>query len=104
MSCLANGVLFVIAFARFLPNCCGMHVSVVIETDDGGNEVLATKEGSKNRSKLNLATWLIGWDRLALALAMLKMLDYGIAMKYKQVLIAFSLFVGLLFRLHDHCR
>ena len=77
---------------------------MVIETDDMGNEVLATKEGMRNKSKLSLATWLIGWDRLALALAMLKMLDYGIAMKYKQVLIAFSLVVDLLFRLHDHCR
>ena len=70
---------------------------MVIETDDMGNEVLATKEGMRNRSKLSLATWLIGWDRLALALAMLKMLNYGIAMKYKQVLIAFSLFAGLVF-------
>jgi len=68
-----------------------MHVSVIIEADDGGNEVLATKEGVRNKSKLSLATWLIGWDRLALALAMLKLLDFAIAMKYKQVhVVAFA--------------
>ena len=68
-----------------------MHVSVIIEADDGGNEVLATKEGVRNKSKLSLATWLIGWDRLALALAMLKLLDFAIAMQYKQVhVVAFA--------------
>ena len=71
--------------ARFLPNCCGMHVAVVIELDDGGNEVLVTKDGARSKCKLSLATWLIGWDCLALALAMLKLLDFGIAMRYKQV-------------------
>ena len=90
---------------RFLPSCCGGHVSVVIETDDMGNEVLATKEGMRNKSKLSLATWLIGWDRLALALAMLKLLEYGIAMRYKQVpFVSFVVCLTGCLRVHDHCR
>ena len=70
---------------RFLPNCCDTYVAVVVEADDCGNEVLAVKEGAKSGKRLCLATWLAGWDRFALAVAMLKLLDYGVAMRYKQV-------------------
>lgn len=70
---------------RFLPNCCETYVAVVVEADDCGNEVLAVKEGAKSGKRLCLATWLAGWDRFALAVAMLKLLDYGVAMRYKQV-------------------
>ena len=73
------------ALHKFLPNCCDANVAVMIETDDSGNEVLAVKDGSKNSKRLCLATWFAAWDRFALAAAMLKLLDHGVAMRYKQV-------------------
>ena len=82
-----------------------MHVAVVIEADDCGNEVLATKDGAKSKNKFSLAPWLIGWDRLALALAMLKLLDFSIALRYKQVhCVAFAFGWPVVCRFHDHVR
>ena len=57
----------------------------MIETDDSGIDVLAVKDGAKTSKRLCLATWFAAWDRFALAAAMLKLLEYGVAMRYKQV-------------------
>ena len=70
---------------KFLPNCCDTHVAVMVETDEHGNEAVAVKECAKGGKRLCLATWLVAWERFSLAVAMLKVMDFGVALRYKQV-------------------
>ena len=73
-----------LCFARFLPSCCDTFVAVVVEVDDSGNEIVVVKDNNKGGRKLSLATWQVAWDRYALAIDMVKMLEFGVAMRYKQ--------------------
>ena len=70
---------------RFLPTCCDIAVTVKIDVDDTGNEFAVAKENKKSWKNLSLATWLAAWDRYALAIAMIDMLEFNVAMRYKQV-------------------
>ena len=59
-------------------------MAVKIEIDDAGNETVAVREDKQGYKKLSLAAWLAAWDRYALALAILGVLDFDHAMRYKQ--------------------
>ena len=45
----------------------------------------APKENKKSWKNLSLAAWMAAWDRYALAMAMIDMLEFNVAMRYKQV-------------------
>ena len=73
-----------LCFAKFLPSCCDTFVIVVVEVDESGNEIVVVKDNKKGGRKLSLATWQVAWDRYALAIDIVKMLEFGVAMRYKQ--------------------
>ena len=60
-------------------------MTVKIDTDDAGNEFAVSKENKKSWKNLSLAAWMAAWDRYALAMAMIDMLEFNVAMRYKQV-------------------
>jgi hypothetical protein len=75
---------------RFLPAFCDTFVPVSDdehEVDRFGARIhsaVVEKGGRANGRKLDLASWQMAWDRFALAAAMVKMLDFSIAARYKQ--------------------
>ena len=48
-------------------------------------EAIREKTKRADCNLLDVAYWQVGWDRHALALAMVDMLEFSIAMQYKQV-------------------
>ena len=82
---LIDSLVWRIHVGRFLPTCCDIAVTVKIDTDDAGNEFAVSKENKKSWKNLSLAAWMAAWDRYALAMAMIDMLGFNVAMRYKQV-------------------
>ena len=62
-------------------------MAVKIDVDDAGNETVAVREAKQSHRKLNIAAWLAAWDRYALALTIVGVLDFNHAMRYKQACI-----------------
>ena len=74
---------------RFLPPECEDSVRVYDPVEEA--EAMKEKPRKTADSKLvDIAYWQVGWDRLALALAMLEMLGFHVAMQYKQVCVLFD--------------
>ena len=67
---------------KFLPPSCETFVQVFDPAVDP--EAAAAKQ-PKGGKALDLATWLMAWERFALAAAMVKMIDFSDAMRYKLV-------------------
>ena len=67
---------------KFLPPSCDTFIQVFDPAVDP--EAAAAKQPKGGRA-LDLATWLMSWERYALASAMVKMIDFSDAMKYKLV-------------------
>ena len=84
MYMMGSSIALLYVLVRFLPNCCDTFVGVTVELDESGDEIFVVKD-SRGTRKLSLAMWMAAWDRYALAAAMVKMLDFAIAMRYKQV-------------------
>ena len=72
---------------RFLPAECDSCVRV-FDPEVDAEAMRERKADSSKKAESNLldvAHWQVGWDRQALALAMTDMLEFRIAMQYKQV-------------------
>ena len=67
---------------KFLPPSCDTFIQVVDPAVDP--EAAAAKQPKGGRA-LDLSMWLMSWDRYALAAAMVKMIDFNDAMRYKLV-------------------
>ena len=67
---------------KFLPASCDTFIQVVDPAVDP--EAAAAKQPKGGRA-LDLSMWLMSWDRYALAAAMVKMIDFSDAMRYKLV-------------------
>jgi len=67
---------------KFLPPSCETFIQVFDPAVDP--EAAAAKQ-AKGGKALDLATWLMAWERFALAAAMVKMIDFSDAMRYKLV-------------------
>ena len=81
---MGSSIALLYVLVRFLPNCCDTFVGVTVELDESGDEIFVDKENKAQR-KLSLAMWQAAWDRYALAASMVKTLEFGVAMRYKQV-------------------
>ena len=90
------------ACARFLPPCCPEHAKVVLEAELPSVEACVShvacwlmrarngpREASVRKStrRLDFASWMVAWDRLALATAAVGMTDFTLAMQHKAVVV-----------------
>lgn len=75
---------------RFLPKDCEMCFKVLDPEVDAEAIRDRAKLGDKgkNSHQLDMVTWQMAWDRYALAAAMVKMLKFIDAGRYKQVSLA----------------
>ena len=67
---------------KFLPPSCETFIQVF---DPAVDPEAAAARQAKGGKALDLATWLMAWERFALAAAMVKMIDFSDAMRYKLV-------------------
>ena len=75
-----------VVYVRFLPAFCDTFVPVSEDEPSGASmhSAVGEKGGRANGRKLDLASWQMAWDRYAVAAAMVKMMDYKVAARYKQ--------------------
>ena len=63
-----------------------------MEVDEWNSvEVVPNSQKGKGDKWLDLARWMLGWDRCALAMAMLGMVSYSAAMQHKQVVLELAM-------------
>ena len=54
-------------------------------------EVVSNSQKGTGGKRLDLALWMIAWDRCALAMAMLEMVSFSAAMQHKQVVLELAM-------------
>jgi hypothetical protein len=75
----------VLCVFRFLPPSCDTFVKV-LDPELVSSFELEAQQGDKWKSskQLDLVSWIMAWDRFAIAASMTKMIGFGTAARYKQ--------------------
>ena len=94
VSILVDGLCGLLAPAvcvfRFLPPSCDTFVKVPDpEVEPEAQQV----DKWKSNKQLDLVSWIMAWDRFAIAASMTKMIGFGIAARYKQASAELSVWV-----------